>query len=334
MDVMRRIRDLLVELWIKQQIATFHQRGGKVVVITGSYGKTSVKELSYDLLRHKYEVVRTGRNYNTAVGIAKTLRYEVTRLTELLVIEVGAYHIGEISEFCRILKPDVGVITGIARQHLTRFGSWENIIYAKTEIARYIQTNGGKLIANGSDKTVVNQVKNATFYYGSSREEVNQNAARQIAMACGVSKKEIERYGKYWRAVPSRFEMTNDRYGMRVIDDSYNSNEVSFAQAVEYLGKQKKYLRIIVTPGLLELGEDSASIHRELGKLIGQNCDLAILVGKSERTTNLARGIDSKIKVVWIEKTLDFMAKVKSLKLKKEPLILLENDIPQDMLTR
>lgn len=327
---LRVMRDYLYGFWVARQMQKFRDRGGKVVVITGSYGKTSVKELAYDLLRQKYEVVKTAGNYNTVVGIAKTLRYELTTQTALLILEVGAYRVGEISYFCKILKPDIGVITGIARQHLERFGSWEKIIFAKTEIMRYIQNTGGVLIANGSDNTVKEVVQNALWYTGESREIINKNGAINIARACGMSDDEIKNREKYFRAVQSRFEMTTKRYGLRVIDDSYNSNEKSFVQAVEYLGKQKKYTRILVTPGLLELGNETSEIHVQLGKRVIGNADLVILVGKNERTENIARGINEKVKIIYIKKTLDFMQIVKDLKLKKEPLLLLENDIPEN----
>lgn len=304
--------------------------GGKVVVITGSYGKTSVKELAYDLLRQKYEVVKTSGNYNTVVGIAKTMRWEVTSHTKLLILEVGAYRVGEIAYFCKILKPDIGVVTGIARQHLVRFGSWEKIIQAKTEIVRYLELKGGVLVANKSDDTVRNAIRNAMWYEGEDRQAINKNGAISTARACGMSEVEIQQAIKYLRPVPSRFEMTTERYGMRVIDDSYNSNEKSFAEAIEHLGKQKKYTRILVTPGLLELGSESREIHEGLGKSLIGKADLVILVGKNERTKSLDRGISGKVKIIYIEKTLDFMQVVKDLKLKKDPLVLLENDVPEN----
>ncbi|MFZ2199667.1 MAG: UDP-N-acetylmuramoyl-tripeptide--D-alanyl-D-alanine ligase [Microgenomates group bacterium] len=328
MNLLRAIRDFIYGEWIKQWIWAFHKRGGKIVVITGSYGKTSVKELAYDLLRQKYEAVKTSGNYNTVVGIAKTLRYEVTNHTDLLILEVGAYKAGEITYFCKILKPDIGVITGIARQHLTRFGSWENIIRAKTEIMRYIADNGGTLIANGSDETVAKVVSGAILYSGETREQINQNGAQAVARVCGMNASEIKESEKFYRPVPSRFEITTERYGMRVIDDSYNSNEKSFAQAIEYLGKQKKYTRIVVTPGLVELGSESEVIHEQLGKGLIGKADCVILVGKNERTKRLAKGIDGQVKIIYIEKTLEFMQIVKDLKFKQEPIVLLENDVP------
>ncbi|MFH1243951.1 MAG: Mur ligase family protein [bacterium] len=328
---LRLVRDWLYGQWIAREIARFHACGGKVVMITGSYGKTSVRELTYDLLRQKYRVVETSRNYNTAVGIAKTLYWELTPTTQWLIVEVGAYRVGEIAQFAKWIRPEIGVITGIARQHLTRFGGWDRIKQAKTELVRYIQQRGGVLIANGSDETARELIKEARWYEGDGREEMNKNGARVIARACGMSEREIKRAELHQRQVPSRFEITTERYGMRVIDDSYNSNEKSFRQALDYLGKQKEYTRILVTPGLLELGSESAEIHEQLGKGVSGNTDLVILVGKNERTRNLEKGIVGKVKVQYIEKTLDFMKVVKNLKLKKEPLVLIENDIPEDL---
>mgnify|MGYP000670947527 CR=1 FL=1 len=332
MDLVREVRDWLYKIWIGEYIDQFKERGGKVVMITGSYGKTSVKELTYDLLRHNKVVVATGRNYNTAVGIAKTLYWEVLPTTQVLVVEVGAYHVGEISSFCGVLKPDIGVITGIARQHLTQFGSWQNIITAKTEIARYIQKHGGILVANGSDETVKENVQRATWYGGNGREEINRNGAILVAKEIGLSEVQIARRLKYIRAVPSRFEKTSNRYGMAVIDDSYNSNEKSFLEAIRILGREKKYTRILVTPGLLELGEETKTVHQELGKAMIGNVDVLILVGDNERTQAISSGVGGDIKTYSIARTLAFMDLVKSFRLKKEPLVLIENDVPENYL--
>jgi len=334
----RILRDWLYQRWIALEIDRFKARGGTVIMITGSYGKTSVRELAHDLLRRKYQTLETSRNYNTAVGIAKTLRWEMTRNVEVFIVEVGAYRVGEIMGFCRVLKPNIGVITGIAKQHLFRFGSWEKIIEAKTEIARYMESTGGILVANGGDETVKKEVKEARWYptsptasLGAStdRNEINKSGAKEIGRALGMSEDEIKDAAEHFRSVPSRFEGTSDRYGMNVIDDSYNSNEKSFVDAVTYLSKQKKYTRILVTPGLIELGSESQAIHKKLGRMIVGKCDLVILVGKNERTDSMANGINNKIKILWIEKTLQFMKVVKDLKLQKEPLVLLENDVPE-----
>jgi UDP-N-acetylmuramoyl-tripeptide--D-alanyl-D-alanine ligase len=128
----------------------------------------------------------------------------------------------------------------------------------------------------------------------------------------------------------SRFEMTEERYALKVIDDSFSSNDKGFVDAVEYLSKQDRYTRILVTPGLVELGSENKVIHESLGRGLVGKVDLVILVGRNERTESLEQGMAGKVKVRYIDKTLEFVPLVKSLKLKKEPLVLIENDVTEN----
>lgn len=320
----------VVWLWVRKRIRSLKCSGLKVIAIAGSYGKTSVKHYAYELLRHKYNVVATPESFNTVLGIAKCLRWEVDSSTQIFIVEVGAYHVGDIKYLLGMVCPDLGVLTGIARQHLERFGSFENIIKAKTEIAEYMKLVGGKLVANGSDTVVKENVEKLgvkTLWYGGSadRNEINLDGAKKVAGQFGITSFDIK-----VRQVKNRFEMTTERYGMSVIDDSFSSNDKGFVDAVLYLGKQKKYTRILVTPGLVELGTESDRIHEELGAKIVGNADYVILVGNNSRTKSIERGIDKKIKTIQIGKTLEFIAVVNSLKLKKEPLVLIENDVTEN----
>lgn len=322
----------VVSNWVEQRILMLKQNGLKVVAITGSYGKTSVKYNVYELLRHKYRVVATPESYNTIFGIAKCLAWEVDEKTEIFIVEVGAYHIGDITRLLKMVLPDYGILTGVARQHLERFGTFENIKKAKGEIVEYMNWVGGILFANGADSNVreiVEKIGSPVHWYsGDGRLRINLAGAKLVAQTLGLSKKEIEAIRV--RGVKNRFEMTTQRYGMSVIDDSFSSNDIGFADAISYLGKQKKYTRILVTPGIVELGEESEQIHTELGKKIVGNADLVILVGKNERTQSLAKGIGNNMKILWIDKTLQFIKVVNDLKLKKEPLVLLENDVTEN----
>lgn len=319
----------LVWLWVRGRVRDLKKNGLRVVGIVGSYGKTSVKHNTYEILRTKYRVVATPESYNTVLGIAKCLYWEVDDRVELFLVEMGAYQKGDIMRLARMVKPDVGVLTGIARQHLERFGSHERIKESKGEIAEYIQENGGKLVANGSDEVVhevVEKIVNQPVWYmGDGREEINLSGARTIAELIGMNKGSIMQ--ARIRPLRSRFEMTTTRYGMRVIDDSYSSNDRGFSDAVKHLGKQVEYMRVLVTPGLVELGEESEQIHEELGREIVGNADLVILVGKSERTRGLKRGMAGKVKVIHIKKIMEFVQTIKNLELEKEPLVLLENDV-------
>jgi UDP-N-acetylmuramyl pentapeptide synthase len=94
-------------------------------VITGSYGKTSTKEFLYAILSEKYKVVKTEGNNNTNIGVAYTVLNKVSDDYDYFICEMGAYKIGEIAEICGIVKPEIGILTGINEQHIDLFGSIE-----------------------------------------------------------------------------------------------------------------------------------------------------------------------------------------------------------------
>jgi UDP-N-acetylmuramoyl-tripeptide--D-alanyl-D-alanine ligase len=320
----------IIWAWTRARIKELKRGGMKVVAVAGSYGKTSVKHNLYELLRRKYRVVATPESFNTTLGIAECLKWEVDPKTEIFVVEVAAYHVGEITHLLGMILPDIGVLTGMARQHLEKFGSWEKIIEAKSEIAGYMKRTGGQLVANGSDETVkkaVAAIGGQVIWYGrgEGRLAINLDGAKKVAQILGATK-----FDHKIRPTKNRFEMTTERYGMAVIDDSFSSNDRGFLNALKYLGKQTKRTRILVTPGIVELGELSNQIHEELGRGIVGSADIVILVGDNERTRSLERGIGGKVKIYHIAKTLEFMQLVAGLKLQKEPLVLLENDVTEN----
>ena len=109
----------------------------KIVAITGSYGKTTMKEFIGTVLQEKYRIARTKENLNTQLGLARCILNDVHHDTDILIVEMGAYHKGDIKALCRIAPPDIAVLTGINESHLERFGSIENTISAKFEIVRF-----------------------------------------------------------------------------------------------------------------------------------------------------------------------------------------------------
>jgi len=105
-----------------------------VIGVTGSYGKTSVKEFTAQILSRRFKVLKTEKNINTEIGIARTILKKLTSEHQIFVCEIGAYKRGEIKKSGKIARPQIAVITGINEQHLSLFGSLENIIAAKSEI--------------------------------------------------------------------------------------------------------------------------------------------------------------------------------------------------------
>lgn len=121
-----------------------------VIGITGSYGKSSVKELTSQILAHTYQVIKTPGNINTDIGVAQfILRTDFTQ-AKIFVCEMGAYRIGEIKKICNIVKPTIGILTSIIEQHLSLFGSIQNIQTAKYELLRAIP-NTGLIITNADN---------------------------------------------------------------------------------------------------------------------------------------------------------------------------------------
>ena len=123
----------------------------KIVGITGSYGKSTTKELLYQLVKQKFKAVVTPKNYNTAVGIASVILKQVKKTTEVFIAEMGAYTQGEVAQSAKLVPPDIAIITGIEEQHLSLFGSIENILQAKYEVIEYMRPDG-LAIFNGDNE--------------------------------------------------------------------------------------------------------------------------------------------------------------------------------------
>jgi len=120
----------------------------KVVGITGSYGKTSLKNILGTILSEKYKVCATPASYNTPLGLAKTILSNLQEEDEIFIAEMGAKQCGDIHELCEMVRPQYGVITGIGNQHLLTFGTLENVVKTKGELAKFISETKGKLFVN------------------------------------------------------------------------------------------------------------------------------------------------------------------------------------------
>jgi len=112
-----------------------------VIAITGSYGKTTTKEILYSILSEKFKTLKTKEHINAEVGIAKTIINELDN-QEIFIVETGAYEKGKIKQVCQMVRPKMGILTGINQQHLSTFGSQENIIKAKFELIQSLPADG------------------------------------------------------------------------------------------------------------------------------------------------------------------------------------------------
>lgn len=125
----------------------------KVIAITGSYGKTSTKEFLSTILSKKYKVLKTKEHQNSEIGISRCILDELNKEHQVFIAEVGAYNKGKVKEVCNILKPEIGVVTGVNEQHLALFGSLDNLLSAEggRELAKMLPEDG-VLVLNGDNK--------------------------------------------------------------------------------------------------------------------------------------------------------------------------------------
>lgn len=150
------------------------------IAITGSYGKTSTKHILYEVLKDYAVTVCTPESYNTILGLCTTINNNVTNQTEVLIVEMGTNHLGEIKEMCKLIEPHIGVITEIGPQHLSTLKSMKNILKAKLEISSHM-TYDDVLIING-DNTYLENIKpiNIENIYKAGKKETNNYIVRNI----------------------------------------------------------------------------------------------------------------------------------------------------------
>ena len=339
----------------------------KIIGITGSYGKTSVKYYLTTLLRAKYNVLMTPESYNTPMGVVKT---SLKATHEIFVCEMGAKWVGDIKELCDIVHPHHGVITSIGPQHLESFKSLDAVKNTKFELADSLP-EGGMLFLNGDDENIKAHGSNRPFISYSIEGEadyvgydisvsergttfsvktpegeneqfstkligrhnvLNIVGAIAISHKMGISLKELKGQVRRLEGVPHRLQLS-DRGDMTIIDDAYNSNPSGTKAALEALSLFDGY-KILVTPGMVELGAKQNELNREFGRNAAKVCDYVVLVGQRQAVPIKAGLLDeaydeSKIFVAdTIEEALSHVYSIGSEGRKK--IVLLENDLPDN----
>lgn len=342
-----------------------------VIGITGSYGKTSMKFYLSELLNSRYNTLKTPESYNTPMGVVKTVRMQLKPTHEYFVCEMGARRVGEIAELCDIANPHDGIITSVGPQHLETFKSIENVVKTKFELADSISALG-KIYLNGDNELIrekSSQYKNAITYGlqegndyratdisvsergteftvnapdGSScryttkllGEHNVQNVLGAVAYChgTGIALEKLVLPVKRIAAVPHRLQLLDTGGDLCYIDDAYNSNPNGCRAALSVLGLFDA-CRILVTPGMVELGEKQEELNYEFGTEAAKVCDFIILVGKAQ-TEPIYKGIiDSGYQAerVFVADGLnEALEKVKAYKADKKKIVLLENDLPDN----
>ena len=342
----------------------------KVVGITGSYGKTSSKNILNDILNVKFNSFATPQNFNTTYGLINSVNNYLDKFSDIFIAEMGAFKQGEIKELCDLMKPKYGILTKIGVAHLESFGSRENIQKGKFELIESLPNDGIGILNRDDEYQVSYKLKNncKILWIGIDNQDVdvyadniklsytgttfdvhfkgdkntykfetkllgkantyNILAGILLGREFGLSIEQLQLGVKSVNSIPHRLELK--KYGnINIIDDAYNSNPVGSKMALEVLSMMPGK-KIIVTPGMIDLGDEQYNLNKEFGNYIAPVADEVILVGE-EQTKPIYDGlIEKKYK----EKNIHVLNDIKEAfllfeKLQgKETFVLLENDLP------
>ncbi|MBR5451743.1 MAG: UDP-N-acetylmuramoyl-tripeptide--D-alanyl-D-alanine ligase [Clostridia bacterium] len=343
----------------------------KVIGVTGSYGKTSSKFILARILSEKFNVVATPESFNTPMGVVRTVRERLTPPTEIFIAEMGAKKKGDIKEVCKIANPDTALVTTVGPQHLDTFGNIETVLSTKLELADWVSKKGGRIYLNADNEYLSPKIKEYQncFSFGENEnadcraENItytskgltfdivkgdisftvstsllgrhnaqNIASAAAIALDLGESPKDIAYAISTLRAPEHRLELKHYLNGSLLIDDAYNSNPSGCLSAVEVLSKFEGMTKIIVTPGLVELGDKEYEYNKALGAAAAKVCDKIILVGKKRsvplKDGALEQGYDEE-KLTVVDRFKDAAAMLATL-CDNNTVVLFENDLPDN----
>ena len=351
----------------------------RVIGITGSFGKTSVKYYLTTLLSEGFRVLMTPESFNTPMGVVRTIRNDLKPTHEIFVCEMGARHVGDIREICDIVHPDDGMITSIGHQHLETFHTLDNIINTKYELFDAVeekkkkkgsQTGKNLKFINGDNEIIASHMKyKDAITYGmgennmyraadikvskagtsftvtspdADHEEyttklVGQHNVENIvgAIACancmGIPLAKLRPAVRRLESVPHRLELLQHG-AVSILDDAYNSNPAGAKVALDTLALFDDVVKILVTPGMVELGDKEAEYNMEFGRQAAAVCDYIILVGKqAQPIADGAREAGFDENKLFIRDTLsEATALMYEVDCGKEKVILLENDLPDN----
>ncbi len=332
--------------------------------ITGSCGKTSVKNFLAAILSVRSKVLATPESYNTPLGIAKAVEGKDLNEYDFFLAEMGARHAGDIRELCEVVEPDHCIVTGICPQHIETFGGIEGVIAAKGEILQGTKEGGFAVIGMDEnteklDASAAKLVKVSVGEHGEcgaidvkcstkgidfklalgilqievhskllgAHNAANIALAAAMAFKLGFTKEEIAEGISKIDYVPHRLQ-PYEANGVTILDDAYNSNVRGAAAAVDVLrlfGGRK----FVVTPGLVELGVLEEEENLRLGERLA-GLDRVILVGATlvnavKKGYAAAGGDAEKLTVVpTLEKAQDLLSQ----ELREGDTVLFLNDLP------
>ena len=338
--------------------------------ITGSYGKTSTKFLLRDILSVRYNVLATPSSFNTTMGVTRVIREQLTGSHQVFIAEMGARHVGDIAELVDLVHPTMGLITSVGPQHLDTFGTIERIKDTKYELIAGLPQDGTAIFARDGaiceelyarcplqkkfmpgDLMAASSVEvgpwGSRFTLTDTKtgesavcqtKLLGEHAISNLLLCCtaarrlGMTLEEIALGVARCQPVEHRLQLLDGgASGVTIIDDAFNSNPVGAKAALRVL-KGFPGRRIIITPGMVELGGEEAQFNREFGEQMAESVDVAILVGR-KHTQPIVEGLTAKgfpTEKIHVVSSLEESTKVLHAMMQAGDVVLYENDLPDN----
>jgi len=336
---------------------------GVKIAISGSFGKTSMREILKTVLSEDKKVAAPPHSYNTRLGISKFIK-TLQGDEGVLIFELGEYYPGDVKKLCKLINPDIGIITGINEAHLQKFKMIEKTVQTIFELADFL---GDKPVyVNGESALTRNNARSDHIIY--SREGINdwhiQNAhsdlsgtsfvmeknnvpmeirssllglhqigplalSVELARRLGATPGQIRAGTSKTKPFDHRLAPSVDRSGVTTLDDSYNGNPDGVRAAIAFLASLKGR-RFYVTPGLVEMGSKRDEVHRDIGKELARaGIEQTILIRNSV-TPFIEGGLKAagyKGKITWFDDGLSAYAALPHMTVTGD-IVLLQNDWP------
>ncbi len=296
---------------------------GAVVAVTGSVGKTTTRQMIHTVLGSKFRGTCSPRNYNNHIGLPLSM-LQMEPDHDFAVLELGASGPGEIARLAALSRPTVGVITHVGDAHLGGFGSRQGVADAKAELLDALPSEGCAIlgedpwlqrlrnrsaaptlmVGRGTDcdliakEVVLGQgtlsyiVRDVSFtvpVWG--RHHLTAAlAATAVGLHLGCTLEETAEALRSFRAVPMRCEVTQVR-AATIINDTYNANPSSMLAALDLLRDfDTRGRRIVVLGDMQELGDEAATMHRQLGDQAVSRCGADLLIACGEYAPYVVAG--------------------------------------------
>ncbi len=249
------------------------------------------------------------------MGVIRTIREHLRPYDEVFICEMGAKNIGDIKEICDLVHPHAGIVTAVGEQHLESFKTVENVQHTKFELVDALPADGFAVVNNDfpniadtadadctasdikytpdgtgftvTDKKSGDSLTLHTHLVGECNIS-NLMAAVIVALRLGMTKEKIRYAVEQIEQVEHRLNMKRTPGGVTIIDDAFNSNPHGSRMALDVLAMMESGKRIVITPGMIELGQRQAEANEEFGRHAARCADVAIVVGRYNRDAIMA----------------------------------------------